>query len=543
MTTAALSPTAVLEEYPGAWASKVFKPWLRDPITAEPRPFAPHHLDLLDFMWAIRPGSVPVIRGIRRSSRAEIWPRGGAKTTLAQIGVSGVAARGTRRYALYVCATQDKANEKVEGIGTLLTSPDFRRYYPRVGARRVNDYGRGAWRRNRIQTASGFTVDGIGLDAVVRGAKVDEDRPDLIILDDIDQEHDSAYETQKKIETITKAILPAGAVGNTVVLFMQNLIIAGGVAAALLGDADWLADRIVTGPIPGLEGFQAVPYEKDDGRPGWRIVAGTPTWPGQTVAELQGLLDLIGIEAFRVEVQHDLRAASPLVFPMFRTHRHRWLRARIIPDADGVPTMAPELPPFVGMVGGLDWGGEGETAHLSAGVVIGICADNRMILVDEFGERGQAIGRRQLDWMLQMQDKWGRISWRGDGSQERATDWGRELGFTIAAGDREQNSAEIRRSMLANALIPPGIDPRTPPEEWPASVTPGLTHLPRCQKYESEMQRYRRKIPRGEDEVSRREVVKVHDDVIDATMQALEEATRGTWRTTEELYPYEGVGY
>jgi len=35
------------------------------------------------------------------------------------------------------------------------------------------------WRRNRLRTASGFTIVAIGLDTAARGVKLDEDRPDL----------------------------------------------------------------------------------------------------------------------------------------------------------------------------------------------------------------------------------------------------------------------------------------------------------------------------------------------------------------------------
>lgn len=536
-----------IEADPSLWAYSTLRKHMLHPVTREPVPWSPYQRELWDFGWRIEPGQLPVVRGRRRSTFVAVWSRSFAKTTNAQMLVAGLAARRRRRYGIIVSATKDKADEKVQGVGAMLTSVDFRRFYPEVGARQVREYGQGTWRRDRIQTLSGFNLDGYGLESYMRGAKIDDEedslRPDLIILDDIDEEHDSAYETQRKVETITKGILPAGDPGNTIVIVLQNLIIAGGVVDQLVNDADWLTDRIVSGPHPAVRDLRLTSdVDTSTGRTRWYIGGGTSTWPaGRSIPDLQSELDKVGPEAFKTEYQHDLKAASPLVYPQFRPDRHRWVRAQILPDADGVPTSRPMLPPFKGFAGGLDWAGEGETAHLSAGAVVGLTFDGRYILLDEWADNGPKVGQRQMDWMRDMGVKWGHIRWRGDGSQGRAADWGVELGFDMAAGDRDLPAAEVRREILGGLLIPFGVDARTPPEEWPASSMPGFSYLPRCVKFQGEMLRYRRKLPRSEEEPSRREVLKVHDDVIDAVLQALEEATRGSWRSEEEMVAYDGV--
>ena len=88
------------------------------------------------------------------------------------------------------------------------------------------------WRRNRLRTAGGFTIDAVGLDTAARGLKVEEQRPDLIFLDDIDGKHDTLATTAKKIATLTTSVLPAGS-SNVAVIFVQNLIIKDGVASRL----------------------------------------------------------------------------------------------------------------------------------------------------------------------------------------------------------------------------------------------------------------------------------------------------------------------
>ena len=47
-------------------------------------------------------------------------------------------------------------------------------------------------------------------DTAARGAKMEDRRPDLIILDDLDRETDSHPVTDRKIATLTRAVLPAG---------------------------------------------------------------------------------------------------------------------------------------------------------------------------------------------------------------------------------------------------------------------------------------------------------------------------------------------
>jgi hypothetical protein len=98
-----------------------------------------------------------------------------------------LGAREKRRYALYVSMTQEQADDHVANVAALLESPAIAAHYPALGQRLVGKFGNPkGWRRNRVRAASGFTVDAIGLDTAARGIKLEDARPDLIILDDID---------------------------------------------------------------------------------------------------------------------------------------------------------------------------------------------------------------------------------------------------------------------------------------------------------------------------------------------------------------------
>ena len=256
------------------WVSKLFPAYVEYPMGEQ-------HVELWEHVWGIGLDSAP-------RSFCAIWSRGGGKTTTAETACTALGVRGARRYAWYVSETQDKADKNVENIAVQLESDPIASHYPRHANRKVSKYGTSrGWRRNRLRTAGGFTIDAVGLDTAARGLKVEERRPDLIVLDDVDGKHDTLATTAKKIATITTSILPAGAV-NVAVFFVQNLIIRDGVASRIAdGRADFLADRIVSGPYPAVHGLE---YEWTEELGGFRravITGGTPTWAGQSLEVCQ----------------------------------------------------------------------------------------------------------------------------------------------------------------------------------------------------------------------------------------------------------------
>ena len=262
------------------WLTTLFPRYVGD--------FAPHHREMWQWAWSIRRGKSP-------RPFVAVWPRGGGKSTSAELASVLVGARKQRKYVLYVRSTQEQADTTISNISAMLESPTVEAYYPELGQRMVGKYGNSkGWRRNRLRTSAGLTIDGIGLDTAARGARVDEDRPDLIIFDDIDEKHDSSQKTKKKIEIITTSLLPAGS-ADAAVLCIQNLIIPNGVFSQLVdGRADFLHNRIVSGPHPAVDGLT---YEQ---RPegGFVITGGTPLWSGQDLAVCQRQINDWGVAAF-----------------------------------------------------------------------------------------------------------------------------------------------------------------------------------------------------------------------------------------------------
>ena len=258
-------------------------------------PFAEYHTDLWQWFDDLDLKMPP--------SLIVVWPRGGGKSTGAEVATIEGGASKTRMYCWYVRETQDQADRSVDNIAALLESPEVARYYPLMAERAISKFGKPkAWRRNRLSTAQGFTVDAMGLDKAVRGVKAEEQRPDLIIFDDIDGRHDTIITTTKKLEIITQSIIPAGST-NVAVVVIQNLLLPDGVVAQLVdGRAEFLLDRVVSGPHEAIENLT---YKQVDGM--FVVTGGEPTWPeGQGIETINKQINLWGLTSFLREAQHDV---------------------------------------------------------------------------------------------------------------------------------------------------------------------------------------------------------------------------------------------
>ena len=275
----------------------LFTPHFCRPNNNQVIPLAERHLDFWRWVFALRPGrAAPAF--------VSIWPRGGGKSTSVELAVAHLARKQTRRYGLYVSETQSQADMHVSNAGRMLEEIGVERSVTKYGHPR-------SWRRNRL-IADGFALDAYGLDAAARGAKIDEMRPDLIILDDVDAAHDSPQVIVKKVHTITHSLLPAGAT-SLAVLAVQNLPNRNGVFAQLAdGRAEWLNDRVVSGPYPAVNGLQVERAEQDGGPTRWLVTGGIPTWEGQNLEDCERQINTFGLAAFKAESQHEKQKSGGL---------------------------------------------------------------------------------------------------------------------------------------------------------------------------------------------------------------------------------------
>ena len=254
--------------------------------------FAERHRALWDWAWDVQDGAPPFVA---------CWPRGGGKSTTTELAAASWGARGRRRYVLYICETQEQADDHVQNIAALLESPAFGAAYPACAERAVGKFGNAkGWRRNRLRTASGFVVDALGLDTAARGMNLEGQRPDAMIIDDIDGEGDSPAVVAKKHRTLTRKILPAAAPG-CVYMFVENKVHDDSLMAQCLdGRADFFGGRIVSGPFVAVDGLETV----GDGAEAL-IVAGEATWGGQDLLTCQDYIAKWGLDAFLSECQHE----------------------------------------------------------------------------------------------------------------------------------------------------------------------------------------------------------------------------------------------
>lgn len=239
-----------------------------------------------------------------------IWPRGRGKSTTSEAVVADLAIRNARHYCLYVCGTQDQADKHVQTIARMLESEAVAGYAPTIGRPKISSNGNRIWNRKMVTTMTNFTVEAIGLDKAVRGQKIDWARPDFIVFDDIDEQHDSELTTKKKEESITTSVIPARATNGTF-LFVQNLIHSNSIASRLAkapneqGAAHYLINRIVSGPHAAIEGLEYRQREVDDEWQ-WEITAGESLWAGFDIPICQEEINLVGPSAYERESQNDV---------------------------------------------------------------------------------------------------------------------------------------------------------------------------------------------------------------------------------------------
>lgn len=281
-------------------------------------PFGEHHKTFWAKMFALTPDVKP-------PAEVDVWSRGGGKTTNCEALSAMIGVRGIRPYGLYVRRTQERADDAVTNIAALLEAQSIADHYPLHARRFIGKFGNpGAWRRNRVRTAGGFTMDALGLDTAARGVKIEADRPSFMVFDDIDELLDGPHITAKKLQIIKHSIIPAGDAKRLAIVMVQNLILTDGIFSRLAdGTADFLFDREVSGPIPALEAMKWQ-WQQDEKTKRRRpvITAGKATWAGQSLETCQKLVDDIGISAFLRECQHSVKSRAEGIALRYEPRRH-----------------------------------------------------------------------------------------------------------------------------------------------------------------------------------------------------------------------------
>lgn len=273
--------------------------------------FAPFHAEFWTWFWALllkRQRDEPLTDG--ELVFLAIWARGQGKSSHVEWAAIAEGALIGKGYVLYVSGTQALAENHVTSIRERLESEEVGQYYPHLANPQVGKHGNQyGWRQDFLRTRGGWAIRPVGLDVGVRGGRVGDLRPTLIIFDDVDDHSDSPLVVQNKLDAIARSIIPAGT-KNTVILGAQNLIHRSSVFNQIVTrKTDILSHRIVSGPFPAFDGLQLETRQTDRG-PREIIVSGSPTWPDIDRNACQKFLDDSGRAAFLAEYQHDFTASE-----------------------------------------------------------------------------------------------------------------------------------------------------------------------------------------------------------------------------------------
>lgn len=273
--------------------------------------FASFHAEFWDWYWRVTRRR---IKGETLTDEEQaflaIWARGFGKSSTVEWAAIAEGARVGQGYVLYVSGTQALAEGHVNSIRERLESEEVTKYYPHLGSPKVGKHGNQyGWRQDFLITQGGWAIRPLGLDVGVRGGRVGDLRPTLIVLDDIDAHDDSPLVVQHKLDTIARSILPAGT-KDTIVLGAQNLIHRNSIFNQMVERRTGvLARRIISGPFPAFEGLAIEARQTDHGARDV-IVAGRPVWPDIDLDACQKFLDDSGRAAFLAEYQHDFAASE-----------------------------------------------------------------------------------------------------------------------------------------------------------------------------------------------------------------------------------------
>jgi hypothetical protein len=271
--------------------------------------FADFHAEFWDWYWAItKKRIVGLPLNDEEMVFLAIWARGQGKSSNVEWAAITEGAWIGKGYVLYVSGTQRQAKDHVLSIRQRIETENIAKTFPHLRKPMVGKFGNQyGWSQEILITDGGWAIRPLGLDEGIRGGKIGETRPTLIILDDVDDHSDSPLVVENKLAAISRSIIPAGG-KSTVILGAQNLIHRNSVFNQILTrKSSVLSRRKVSGPFPAFKDVEIETRSTESG-PRNVITKGVPTWPDMDLDACQKFLDDSGRESFLAEYQHDFSA-------------------------------------------------------------------------------------------------------------------------------------------------------------------------------------------------------------------------------------------
>ena len=242
-----------------------------------------------------------------------IWARGIGKSTTVEVGAVMAAALLDSTYVLYCADAQDQALEHLGNIRQLILSDETNllKYYPQMAVTDSDDRLTGlpaADRKDFLTLKNGAIFRAKGLTSKMRGLRVGQQRPNVLIFDDIDNIGESLQVSQSKARLIGASILPVLAPGASIVDFAQNLISNSSVLNQVYtGASDMMSSRTVIGVANAFRSLDIDSSIDDVGRMQHTILpTSIPGWSGLNIPRAQAFLSRSGLQAFMAEYMNEV---------------------------------------------------------------------------------------------------------------------------------------------------------------------------------------------------------------------------------------------
>ncbi|MFN1149951.1 phage terminase large subunit [Serratia liquefaciens] len=253
-------------------------------------------------------------------------PRGEAKTTLSQqLFDLWCVVRELKKFIIIAFDTAAQAAESLEVIkAELLYNPRLAMDYPAAcGQGRV-------WRIGCILTASGIKIEAAGQGQSLRGRKHGAHRPDLVHLDDLENDENVVTPKQRdKLEKwLNSTVLPLGGAGVKLdVVYVGSILHYDAVLARTMKNPSWNAKRfqaVLAWPenLTLWETWEALLRNKGKAaakafykrREKALLKGSRVSWSARPLLELMLIRIRVGTRAFDAEYQNDPVSGENAIF-------------------------------------------------------------------------------------------------------------------------------------------------------------------------------------------------------------------------------------
>jgi hypothetical protein len=256
-------------------------------------------------------------------------PRGHGKTTAGvEVAALWHAAHKVRRFVVIASDTYSQAVQRIATITTEIEQNDeLRAAFPDLRPARDGQGNLVAWRDDELALANGVRILGVGAGKSIRGAKDRENRPDLLLLDDLEDEASVATPEAlaKRLRWITRTALAlAGPMRGISALWVGTILSRSALLNQATGAAleqgqhrpAWARAWHATVFRAELEGSERLPavvtdpetgetvFDEETGEP-VTFEVGEPLWSELTREDLASIRYRIGSVSYAAEYLSD----------------------------------------------------------------------------------------------------------------------------------------------------------------------------------------------------------------------------------------------